>query len=106
LLPFSSVRGLAQAPVPEKVFEGANGLRIHVKEVAPGAQPSSVQIICYLKHRKTGDTTLAAVSDFDRDLGGVVRALRDNDQFEVSAGDALFQISEGSIKANAVLRSA
>jgi hypothetical protein len=45
LLLFSSVRGLAQAPVPEKVFEGANGLRIHVKEVAPGAQLSSDHLL-------------------------------------------------------------
>ena len=104
LLLFSSVRGLAQAPVPEKVFQGANGLRIHVKEVAPGAQPSSVQIICYLKHRKTGDTTLAAVSDFDRELGGVVRALRDSDQFEGFALETIyFNSPKGSIKANAVL---
>jgi hypothetical protein len=83
LLAFLAGAGLSQqAPVPEKVFEGTSHLRIHVREVVPGGQPSSVQVICYLEHKKTGDTTLAAVSDFDQKLGGVIRTLRDGGLFE------------------------
>ena len=52
LLLLSSETGLAQTPVPEESFEGANGLHIHVKEVAPGNQPSSVQVICYINHKR------------------------------------------------------
>jgi cytosol aminopeptidase family protein len=105
LLALSSGRGSAQqAPVPEKIFEGANHLRIHVKEVAPGGQASSVQVICYLKHRKTGDTTLAAVSDFDRELGGIVKLLRDGDQFEGYPLETLyFGVPKDTIKAQGVL---
>jgi hypothetical protein len=105
LLLFSAGRGLAQpAPVPEKSFEGANHLRIKIKEVVPGGQPSSVQVICYLKHKSTGDATLAAIVDFDRELGGIVRLLRDSGQFEGYPLETLyFDSPKDSIKAKGVL---
>ena len=105
LLLFSASRGLAQpAAVPEKIFQGANHLRIKIREVVPGGQPSSIQVICYLKHRSTGDTTLAALVDFDRELGGIIRLLRDSDQFEGYPLEMLYFISpKDSIKARGVL---
>jgi hypothetical protein len=93
-----------QASVPERTFAGANHLTIEVREVAPGGQPSSVQIVCYLKHKSTGDTTLAAVVDLDRALGGIVKSLRDSDQFEGYPLETLyFESPKDSIKANGVL---
>ena len=102
---FSPGIGLAQpASVPEKSFEGANHLQIEVKEAVPGGQPSSVQVICYLKHKPAGDTTLAAVVDFDRELGGIVQQLRDSDQFAGYPLETLyFQSPPNSIKAKGVL---
>ena len=102
---FSPGRGSAQtAPVPEKTFEGANHLRIEVKETPPGGQPSSVQVICYLKHQSAGDTTLEAVADFDRELGGIIRQLRNNNQFEGYPLETLyFESPRSSIKAKGVL---
>jgi hypothetical protein len=105
LLLSSGDRGLAQqTQVPEETFEAANHLRITVREVAPGNQPSSVQIICYLKHKAAGDATLAAVADFDRELGGIVRLLRDSNQFEGYPLETLhFESPKDSIKAKGVL---
>jgi hypothetical protein len=92
-----------QAP-PEKIFDGANHLRIHVKEVVPGGQLSSVQVACYLKHQAAGDTTLAAVADLDKELGGVIKALRDSGQFEGFPLETLyFRAPKGSIKAKGML---
>jgi Cytosol aminopeptidase family, N-terminal domain len=97
--------GFAQtAPVPEKTFEAANHLRIEIKEAPPGAQPSAVQVICYLKHKPAGDTTLEAVADFDRELGGIVQQLRDSDQFEGYPLETLyFESPRNTIKARGVL---
>jgi hypothetical protein len=93
-----------QAPVPERSFAGANHLTIQVREVVPGGQPSSVQVVCYLKHKSTGDTTLAAVIDLDRELGGIVKSLRDSDQFEGDPLETLyFESPKDSIKAKGVL---
>jgi hypothetical protein len=93
-----------QASVPERTFAGANHLTIKVREVVPGGQPSSVQIACYLKHKSTGDTTLAAVVDLDRKLGGIVKSLRDSDQFEGYPLETLyFESPKDSIKAKGVL---
>jgi hypothetical protein len=48
---FSPGSGSAQpAPVPEKSFEGAHHLQIEIKEVVPGGEPSSVEVIYFLKH--------------------------------------------------------
>jgi len=105
LLSFAAVGAPAQqAPVAEKTFEAANDLRIEVKEVVPGGQPSSVQVICYLKHKSAGDTTLEAVADFDRELGGIVGRLRDSGQFEGFPLETLyFDSPKDSIKAKGVL---
>jgi hypothetical protein len=105
LLSFAAVGAPAQqAPVAEKTFEAANDLRIEVKEVVPGGQPSSVQVICYLKHKSAGDTTLEAVADFDRELGGIVGRLRDSGQFEGFPLETLyFDSPKDSIKAIGVL---
>jgi hypothetical protein len=104
-LMFSPGSSAAQtAPVPEKSFEAANHLRIVVKETPPGGQPSSVQVICYLKHKPAGDTTLEAVVDFDRELGGIIKQLRDSDQFEGYPLETLyFESPQNSIKAKGVL---
>jgi hypothetical protein len=105
LLLFSASQGSSQqAPVPEKIFKGANDLTIHVKEIVPGGQPSSVQVVCYLKHKSTGDTTLAAVADLDRELGGIVALLRDSDRFEGYPLETLyFEAPQNSIKAKGML---
>ena len=102
---FSPSIGSAQtAPVPERDFEGANHLRIVVKETPPGGQPSSVQVICFLKHKAAGDTTLEAVADFDRELGGLIQQLRNSDQFEGYPLETLyFDSPRNSIKAKGVL---
>src|SRR5438445_13897200 len=101
---FVSCAAWAEQAPPEKIFDGANHLRIHVKEVVPGGQLSSVQVACYLKHQAAGDTTLAAVADLDKELGGVIKALRDSGQFEGFPLETLyFRAPKGSIKAKGML---
>ena len=37
---------------------------------APYDMDAPLQVICYLKHKKSGDTTLEAAVDLDKKLGG------------------------------------
>ena len=75
-----------EAKVPERSFVAANGLKITVKEVAPGNQDASLQVVCYLKHKPTGDVVVEAMVTLDKEMGGVIHSLRDRGDF---AGDAL-----------------
>ena len=74
------------APTPQtqptqKSFVAANNLKITVKEVAPYNQATDLQIICYFKHKASGDTLLSAVADLDKKLGGVIQSLRNSGRF-------------------------
>ncbi len=65
----------------QQSFIAANNLKISVKEVAPYNQPTQLQIICYFKHKASGDTVLSAVADLDQKLGGLIQSLRNSGQF-------------------------
>lgn len=65
----------------QQSFIAANNLKITVKEVAPYNQPTQLQIICYFKHKASGDTVLSAVADLDQKLGGLIQSLRNSGQF-------------------------
>jgi hypothetical protein len=85
-------------------FTAANGLVVTVKMVAPGNEPSPVQMVCYFKHKPSGDRVIEALADFDHGMGGIVQALRDRGEF---AGDEretlLFIPPKDSLKAGSVL---
>jgi len=85
-------------------FTAANGLMVTVKMVAPGNEPSPVQMVCYVKHKPSGDRVIEALAGFDRGMGGIVQALRDRGEF---AGDEretlLFIPPKDSLKAGSVL---
>lgn len=85
-------------------FAAANGLSITVKMVAPGNEPTPVQMICYFKHKPSGDRVIEALAGFDRAMGGVVQALRDRGEFSGDERETLlFTAPKGSLKAQSVL---
>lgn len=65
----------------QQSFVAAHNLKVTVKEVAPYNQPTDLQIICYFKHKPSGDTVLSAVADLDKKLGGVIQSLRNSGRF-------------------------
>ncbi len=106
----SSIARVAQAvqspqkSVPERTFTAVNNLKIKVKEVTPYTQQTNLQIICFFKHKASGDTILSAVADLDQKLGGTISSLRHSSEFVGDELETLWFIPPaGSIQPKAVL---
>jgi hypothetical protein len=73
-------------PGSEHPVNGPEGLAIKVRVVIPQKQESDLQILCFFKHKKSGDKVLFAIKDLDDLLGGLIAGLRDRGAF---VGEAL-----------------
>jgi hypothetical protein len=72
--------------VKEKSLDAPNGLIIKVRMEGPYDADTPLQIVCYFKHKKSGDKTLGAAVELDKKLGGVIASLRNRGEF---VGDGL-----------------
>ncbi len=72
--------------VKEKALDAPNGLIIKVRMEGPYDADTPLQIVCYFKHKKSGDKTLGAAVELDKKLGGVIASLRNRGEF---VGDGL-----------------
>ena len=72
--------------VKEKSLDAPNGLTIKVRMEGPYDADTPLQIVCYFKHKKSGDKTLGAAVELDKKLGGVIASLRNRGEF---GGDEL-----------------
>jgi hypothetical protein len=72
--------------VKEKSLDAPNGLTIKVRMEGPYDADTPLQIVCYFKHKKSGDKTLGAAVELDKRLGGVIASLRNRGEF---VGDEL-----------------
>lgn len=72
---------LAQQATPQQSFQAANQLKVTVKEIAPYAQETELQIVSLFKHKATGDTLISAAAALDQALGGFITAIRDRGEF-------------------------
>src|SRR5436309_12672461 len=71
----------AQEKVKQKAFDAPNGLSIKVRMEGPYDADTPLQVVCYFKHRASGDKTLGAAVELDKKLGGVVASLRNRGEF-------------------------
>lgn len=67
--------------VKEKALDAPNGLTIKVRMEGPYDADTPLQIVCYFKHKKSGDKTLGAAVELDTKLGGVIASLRNRGEF-------------------------
>src|SRR4051794_39865338 len=72
--------------VKETRVDGPNKVAIKIRMEGPYTADVPLQVVCYFKHKSTGDKTLGAAVELDKELGGVVASLRDRGEF---AGEAL-----------------
>jgi hypothetical protein len=77
---------LAQQAIPQQSFKAANQLNVTVKEIAPYAQETELQIVSLFKHKVAGDTLTASAAALDQALGGFITTIRDRGEF---VGDEL-----------------
>jgi hypothetical protein len=70
-----------QKGVKEKSFDALHGLTIKVRMEGPYDADTPLQIVCYFKHKKSGDKALGAAVELDKKLGGVIASLRNRGEF-------------------------
>ncbi|ARV62928.1 hypothetical protein BZZ01_08765 [Nostocales cyanobacterium HT-58-2] len=91
-------------PVPQQSFTAANNLKITVKQVTPYNQETDLQILCFFKHKASGDKVLSAIADLDKQLGGVISSLRNSGDFVGNELETLWFVPpSNSIKPKTVL---
>ena len=94
----------AQEPVKETVLTAPRGLPVKVRMEGPYTAVASLQVVCYFKHKPTGDFAKGAPVELDKHMGGVIASLRDREEFR---GDPLETIllapPPNAIKAQALL---
>jgi hypothetical protein len=72
--------------VKEVSLDAPNKLTVKVRTQAPYDAETPLQVVCYFKHKESGDKTLGAAVELDEKLGGVIASLRNRGEF---AGDEL-----------------
>lgn len=70
----------------EKSFQAPGNVTVTVRMEAPYDVDTPLQVICYFKHKESGDKTLGAAVELDQKLGGVIASLRNQGEF---VGDPL-----------------
>jgi hypothetical protein len=103
-----TVGGLTLADGPpaakETSLTGPGGVSLRVRMQGPYDAEVPLQVVCYFKHKESGDTTLGAAVELDKKLGNVIASLRSRGDF---AGDELETLlltpPEGTIKPKLLL---
>jgi hypothetical protein len=91
--------------VQETAVQGPNQVTLKVRMEGPSTADVPLQVVCYFRYTKEGVKRMqGAPVELDKNLGGVIGALRDRGEFQ---GDeletALIVPPEGSVKAKALL---
>ncbi|MBA4068160.1 MAG: peptidase M17 [Isosphaera sp.] len=91
--------------VKETVLQGPDRVTLKVRMEGPSTADVPLQVVCYFRYTKEGVKKMqGAPVELDKNLGGVIGALRDRGEFQ---GDeletALITPPEGSIKAKTLL---
>jgi hypothetical protein len=94
-----------QNEVKEKPLAAPYGLTINVRMEGPTTPDVPLQIVCYFKYTPEGANKMTgAPVELDKELGGVIGALRERGEFIGNEGETLILIPpKGSIKPGALL---
>jgi hypothetical protein len=90
--------------VTEKSFSAPGNTKVTVRMQAPYDAETPLQVVCYFKHKESGDKTLGAAVELDRKLGGIIATLRNGDEFVGNPLEMLLLTPpEGTIKPKRLL---
>lgn len=95
----------AAQEVKERAVEAARGVAIKARKEGPSTAEVPLQVICYFRDTRERARRMAgAPVELDKELGGVIAALRERGEFEGDAFETLLLVPpKGSIKAKALL---
>src|SRR5256884_6268673 len=91
--------------VKEKAFDAPHNVKIKVRMEGPTTADVPLQIVCYFKYTPEGAKKLTgAPVELDKDLGGVIGAIREREEFVGEEGETLLLLPrKDSIKPKALL---
>ncbi len=89
-------------PVEEKIG-GPDGLTLIVRMQGPYDADVPLQVVCYFKSKKGGDTLKGAPVELDKRLGGVIGNLRERNEFVGDELETIVLDTEGKIPAKQLL---
>jgi leucyl aminopeptidase len=97
-------KGVAQ-DVKEQSLAAPLGVAIKVRMEGPYTADTPLQVVCYFKYTPDGAKRMkGAPVELDKELGGVISALRERGEFEGDELETLVLVPpKGSIKAKALL---
>jgi hypothetical protein len=105
-LTFSGIRPEAAGQdVKEQSLQDPHGVAIKVRMEGPYTADTPLQVVCYFRYTPDRAKRMSgAPVELDKELGGVIAALRERGEFEGDALETLLIIPpSGSIKAKALL---
>lgn len=70
-----------ETAVKETSFQGPNKVTIKLRMEGPYDADIPLQIVCYFKHKESGDTMKGAALELDQRLGGAISSLRNRGEF-------------------------
>jgi hypothetical protein len=90
--------------VREESFAAPNGVTVKVRLQAPYEMDTPLQVVCYFKHKMSGDTTTGSAAEMDRRLSGAVASLRNRGEFVGEELETLLLTTvDGTIKPKRLL---
>ena len=81
----------------EKSWPVADGLTVTVRSTKPQDLEVDLQIMGYFRHKAAGDTVLSVIVDFDKMMGGPIKALRDRGEFMGEEQETLLLIPPAGV---------
>jgi hypothetical protein len=93
------------AAVKEQSIAGTGSVALKVRMEGPYTADVPLQVVCYFKYTEAGAKRMTgAPVELDKDLGGVINALRSRDEFRGNPLETLLIVPKnGSIKPKALL---
>lgn len=95
----------ADSAVKEVTLSGPNDVTLKLRMEGPSTADVPLQVVCYFKYTPEGAKRMfGAPVELDKDLGGVIGALRERGEFQGNALETLLiKTPDNTIKAKALL---
>jgi len=90
LLSLTATSAVAETKIVQSgPFTSGNGLSIIVRAEGPATRETQLQAACFFEHQPSGDLLSGGTETFNERMGGLIKQLRDNGQFQGSELETL-----------------
>jgi hypothetical protein len=101
---YGSAQSEGQTSAKETSVAAPGGTKVTVRMQGPYDADVPLQVVCYFKHKESGDKTFGAAVALDEKLGGLIASLRTRGEFRGDELETLlFDLPAGTIKPKRLL---